>query len=204
MTRKHFNTLFIPGACFTLSAPAATPTGHNAATFRLRVKPCAACDGESCEPCSCLPSVLSLDLWTGFGNGEKHAGSATPSTDPREMVPACDPLRSGRATRDGWQPVAIVDRDALTFAFVTRSVNDSAFVGHIAAECSARGYTLQGFDYVCTIFGARMEPTTLSRTGVPHNRATFRNTDANEATHRDRARRNGNALMEFGRRQQGG
>ncbi len=188
MARKHFDTLWLPGALFNVNALTVTPTDHNSASFRLRTIR--------------APHVLSLDIWTGFGNGDKHAGSATPSADPREAVPASDPTRSGRAVRDGWQPVAVVNTDAMTADFVTRSVNDSRFVSHVAMSYEAAGYTISGVDYAVTLFGAEIRPTTLSRTGVPHSGA-FRNTDANKATHRAKARERGNALMEHGRRKGG-
>ena len=189
MARKHFDTLWQSGALFNVNAIASTPTAHNSASFRLRtIRPD-------------RPHALSLDIWTGFGNGDKHAGDSNPSTDPREAVPASDPTRSGRATRDGWQPVAFVNTDARTAVFVTRSVDDSRFVSHVAMCYEAAGYAISGVDYATTLFGAEIRPTTLSRTGVPHS-PTFRNTNANTNTHRDKARERGNALMEFGKRKQ--
>lgn len=183
--RKHFNTLSLVGSVFNIAARPVTPTEHASATFRLR-----RIDGAH---------KLSLDLWVGFGNGEKHAGDATPSADARESVPASDPTRSGRATRDGWQPVAHINTDARYASFVTRSVNDVRFVCHAAAMFAEQGYTVEGLPAL-SLQGAIVRPTSLSRTGVPHNPATFRNTESNTATHRQRARERGNALMAFGRR----
>lgn len=191
MTRKHFDTLWIAGALFNVSGIRVTPTDHNSASFRLR------------RIRANRPHILSLDIWTGFGNGEKHAGDTTPSSDPREAVPMSDPTRSGRATRDGWQPIGLVNTNARTVDFVTRSVNDMRFIAHVAMCYEAAGYAISGVDYAVTLFGAEIRPTTLSRTGVPYS-PQFRNTDANEATHRKRARERGNALMEHGRRKHGG
>jgi len=185
MARKHFDTLWIHGSLFNVIAPAPTPTAHNSASFRLRTIR------------ANLPHRLSLDIWTGFGNGEKHAGDATPSTDERESVPTTDPTRSGRATRDGWQPVAVIDTDTRSAVFQTLTVDHEAHVTHVAGMFHADGYEVSGLLYIVPLFGARVERTTLSRTGVPYS-PQFRNTNANAATHRDRARRNGSRLMEFG------
>jgi len=186
MTRKHFD--FIAVNAFCVSAPSETPTQHAAATFSL----------DFAWPGDNRPNLLVLSLWVGFGNGDKHAGDATPSTDDREAVPASDPKRSGRATRDGWQPVALLNTDDKTASFVSRSVDDSRFVGHVAASLVARGYKVEGVNYAVTIFDAVESKTTLSRTGVPYS-TQHRNTDANTATHRQRAQAGGNRLMEFGR-----
>lgn len=176
MARKHFDTLWIDGALFCVSVPSQTPTAHDCATFRVSLL----------YPALDRPHMLGVWLWTGFGNGEKHAGDATPSSDPREAVPTSDPKRSGRATRDGWQLTAILNTDAMTADFVTRSVDDNRFVSHVAAGMSGSGYTLSGFSYVVTLFDAIERPTTLSRTGVPLS-AQFRNTEANTATKRSAA-----------------
>lgn len=186
MARKHFDTLMISGSIFLVRETGVTPTAHSCASFRLR------------RIRADRPHVLSLDLWVGFGNGDKHAGDSNPSDDPREAVPCDDPTRSGRAVRDGWQPVAVVNTDALTAEFVSRSVDDCRFLSHIAARMSGQGYALTGVGYAVTLFGATEEPTTLARNGVPRS-AQFRNTDANSATHRAKAQRGGDALMEFGR-----
>ena len=176
MTRKHFDTLWIAGSLFCVSVDGDTPTDHNRATFRLSLL----------YPTLNRPDMLGLWLWTGFGNGSKHAGDSAPSADPREAVPTGDPKRSGRAVRDGWQLTAILNTDKLTADFVSHSVDDNRFVSHVAASMSGSGYTLSGFSYVVTIFGATESKTTLSRTGVPHS-AQFRNTEANTATKRNAA-----------------
>jgi hypothetical protein len=174
---------------FCVIATGDTPTAHATRSFRLSTLR--------------APHILSLDIWVGFGNGDKHAGDTTPSTDPAEAVPANDPARSGKATRDGFQPVAFIDTDAMTMDIVTHSVNDEAYVSHVAMDWNENGYTISGLLFAGSIPGAIVRPTTASRTGVPHS-AQFRNTEANTATHRQRARERGNALMEHGRRAQGG
>jgi hypothetical protein len=175
---------------FVVAAPGATPTDHNRATFRL-------------SPLNGAPHRASLDLFVGFGNGSKHAGDATPSEDPREAVPACDPRRSGRALRDGWQPTAVLDTDSRSAVFVSRSTEDVDFVSHVAALLHGLGWTVEAPFYVVTMFGATETPTTASHSGAPLS-GQFRNTDANCATHRERARDRFAALMEHGRRQRGG
>lgn len=190
MARKHFNTLNTPGALFNVTLPARTPTGHGSRSFRMSALP------------NSLPSRHTLYVWTGFGNGEKHAGDATPSADPREAVPHNDATRSGRALRDGWQPVAVIDRDSKEATFVTHSVYDERHVAHVAACLEAEGFTTYGTVARYHLQGT-VAPTTLSRTGVPISRQ-FRNTDANRNTHRERARERGNALMDFGRRKKEG
>lgn len=184
MTRKHFDTLFCGGNLFCVSLPADTPTEHASMSFRLRPLP------------NSLSSRHSLDLFVGFGNGEKHAGDTTPSSDPRESVPSTDVCRSGRAFRDGWQPVAVVDRDAMTVQFITRSVYDMRHICHVAACFEQDGYSVVGMPPVF-VADTVVRSTTLSRNGAPRS-TQFRNTEANTATHRDKARERGNALMEHG------
>lgn len=169
MARKHFDTLFISGSVFNVHAPAQTPTGLGSRSFRLTRRP---------------SRREALWIFVGFGNSAKHAGDSTPSADPSEAVPCGDPTRSGKALRDGWQPVAIIDRDKRDAAFVTgHSVNDERFVSHVAALLSGRGYRLTGMPYAVTLFGASEHPTTLSHSGAPRS-TTFRNTEANAATKR--------------------
>lgn len=183
MPRKHFDRLMIMGSYFVVGSPVPTPCAHGVAAFRLT---------------EVYAHKLHLDLWTGFGNAESPAGTDKVSVDPREIVPTDDPKRSGRAFRDGWQPIAIVDKDARSVEFVSRSVNDTAYICHVASEFVAAGYTVFGIDPVA-MEGATITGTTIARNGAPKV-PQFRNTDANSATHRERARERGNALMEFGKR----